>query len=329
MHILFITDSTIEGASFRYRVHQYLGFLEAEGFSCTVAHPRRFGLMRITSLRDYDVVFIQKRLLSVPWVFAASLAARRIVFDFDDAIWTSPDHGWSPLTRRKVERRLGTLLSRASCAVVGNGYLADYASKYCRDVVVIPTCVDTDYYRPPRVRYSRERLRLGWIGSRPNLIYLERLEPVFRRLSDSGPPAELCVVCNREYSSRSLPTVYLPWSLDSELKALQGFDIGIMPLADDDWTRGKCGFKTIQYMSCGLPSVSSPVGVNCEIVSDGVNGLLASGEDEWVEKLTMLVQDSDLRTRVGNEGRRTVEENYSIGVGAQLLADTLRRVGST
>lgn len=343
MHILFITDSTVEGASFRYRIHQYLGFLEAEGFSCTVAHPREFTLARIRRLRRYDIVYIQKRLLSVPWVFAASLAARRLMFDFDDAIWTCPDHDWKPLTRRKVERRLQMVLSKAACVTVGNSYLAEYASRYCRDVVVIPTCLDTDYYRPPEAGAlpktrldeeglgdgSHEPVRLGWIGSRPNLIYLEGLEPVFRRLADSGVSVELVVVCNREYRSPSLRTDFIPWSLKGELDALWSFDIGIMPLHDDDWTRGKCGFKTIQYMACGLPSVSSPVGVNSEIVQDGVNSFLASDEDEWVEKLSRLIADFNLRVRIGNEGRRTVEEKYSIGVGVRLLADTLRRVGSS
>ncbi|HUV03776.1 MAG TPA: glycosyltransferase family 4 protein [Armatimonadota bacterium] len=328
MRILFITDSDITGASFRYRVHQYIGILEAEALACEVVRARAMPIRSLRRLREYDVVFVQKKLFSVPWILAASRCARRMIFDFDDAIWTCPKHDWSLPTRMKVRQRLRTMLSKSSCVTVGNGYLADYARKYNSNVVVIPTCLDTRYYRPaPRPRQS-EQVRIGWMGSKPNLVYLEHLEPVFRRLSaDAG--VSLVVISNHEYRSRKLPTQFIPWTLDGELAALHGLDIGLMPLPDDDWTRGKCGFKTILYMACGIPSVSSRVGFNNELVLDGHNGFLAGDEQEWVDKISLLAHDPELRRRIGQEGRRTAEEKYSLEVGAALLVNTLRGVCSS
>jgi len=328
MRTLFITDSDITGASFRYRVHQYIGMLEAEGFACEVVRARAMPMRRLRRLREYDVVFVQKKLFSVPWILAASRCARRIIFDFDDTIWTCPRRDWSLPTRIKVRQRLRAMFSKSSCVTVGNGYLADYARKHNPNVVVIPTCLDTDYYRPAPRRREPEQVRIGWIGSKPNLVYLERLEPVFRRLSaDTG--ISLAVISNQEYRSPNLPTQFIPWTLDGELAALHELDMGLMPLPDDDWTRGKCGFKTILYMACGIPSVSSRVGLNNEFVLDGQNGFLAGDEEEWVDKISLLAQDPELRRRIGQEGRRTAEEKYSLKVGGNLLANALRGVCSS
>lgn len=321
MRILFLTDSSTKTASFRYRVHQYIPMLESEGICCTVAHPREFPFRRIGRLREYDAVLVQKRLLPVPWVLSAGIAAKSLFFDFDDAIWTCPNLDWDAVTRAKVKLRLRTILAKSTRVIAGNKYLGDYAQRFNSNVTIIPTCVDTDHYRPAASSHQQGKLCIGWIGSSPNLIYLERLEPVFKRLPSDN--IFLSVVCDMEYKSPNLPTEFTPWSLDGELGALQSMDVGVMPLADDEWTRGKCGFKTIQYMACGIPSISSPVGVNNEIVN-GRNGFLARDDDEWVEKLSLLINDSDLRRSIGKEGRRTVEDKYSIGIGGKLLAQAIR-----
>lgn len=322
MRILFLTDSSTKTASFRYRVHQYIPMLESEGICCTVAHPREVPFHRIGGLRDYGIVFVQKKLLPVPWVLSAGMVAKKLFFDFDDAIWTCPNLNWSAVTRAKVRLRLRTILSKSSCVIAGNRYLGEYAQRHNRNVTIIPTCVDTNYYRPAASGRREGKLRIGWIGSSPNLIYLERLEPVFKRLPSDN--ISLTVVCDRKYESPNLPTEFVPWSLEGELAALQNMDIGIMPLTDDEWTRGKCGFKTIQYMACGIPSISSPVGVNNEIVTDGQNGFLADDDDQWVEKLSLLIHAQDLRESIGHEGRRMVEDKYSIGVGGKRLIEVIR-----
>jgi hypothetical protein len=323
MRVLFVTDSSIKGAGFRHRIHQYLTLLEAEGFECEIANPRDVRLSRIARLRQYDIVFVQKKLFSVPWVVAASVMAKGLMFDFDDAIWTCPNLDWSPITRARARRRLAAILSKASCVTVGNRYLASFAQGFNNNVRMVPTCVDTEEYHPAAVMRSEGPLRIGWIGSRPNLIYLEQLEPVLSRLADRLD-ASLVVVCDCEYRSAHLPTECVPWTLEGEVEALQSFNIGIMPLADNEWTRGKCGFKALQYMACGIPSVSSDVGFNSDLVLDGVNGFLARNEDEWVEKICLLAKDSALRARMGQEGRRTVEEKYSLEIGGALLVDALR-----
>lgn len=326
MRVLFIAASDERLASARLRVHQYIKPLESEGFACTVARAREIGLRNLRQLRDYDVTFLQKRIFSIPWILAASVFARKLIFDFDDAIWTNPNMDWSALKKMRLGLRLRSILSRASCVTVGNTYLADYAGRYNRNVKIIPTCIDTAYYRPGPQRDGKT-VRIGWVGSRPNLIYLEHLEPVFKRLAVNSD-ISLVVICDQEYRSPNVPTEFTPWSLEGELDALQSFDIGVMPLVDNEWTRGKCGFKTIQYMACGIPSVSSRAGFSRDLVVDGVNGFLSGDEDEWVEKLMLLARNDSLRRTMGLEGRRTAEERYSIEVGGAALMRIIRSVGS-
>jgi glycosyltransferase involved in cell wall biosynthesis len=272
-------------------------------------------------MREYDAVFVQKRLFSLPWIFAARLAAKRLIFDFDDAIWTSPTGNWSRMTRAKTRLRLRTMIAKADCVIAGNSYLADYARQYRRNVRVIPTCIDTDHYSPQEGD-PHDRLTIGWIGSKPNIPYLAGLEPAFSGL----PNADLSVISDKEYKSPNLPTDFTRWSAEGELAALRSFDIGVMPLADDEWACGKCGFKILQYMACGIPAVVSPVGVNREIIADSVNGFLAASTDEWVERLTALSSDASLRTRIAAAGRSTVLANYSAEIGKKLLLETLWEV---
>jgi len=278
----------------------------------------------MSRLSPYDIVYIQKRLLPMSWLLVAAMLGKRIVYDFDDAIWTCPNMDWKLVTRVRTRIRLREMLVRASCVVAGNNYLAEFARKHSRKVEVIPTCIDTNHYRPTQ-HSRRDDVTLGWIGSRPNLIYLAEMEPVFRRLSEMGN-VSLIVVCDQEYRSPNLPTEFIPWSAETELDALRSMDIGLMPLADNEWTRGKCGFKTTQYMACGIPSVSSPVGFNSELIRDGCNGLLASDADEWADKISLLISNPEQQHVLGQEGRRTVEENYSLKVGGDKLIRTLRSI---
>jgi glycosyltransferase involved in cell wall biosynthesis len=233
----------------------------------------------------------------------------RIVFDFDDAL------------HREFRRKAGGLLARlvdpdksadnirlARVVIAGNEYLAEYARAFNPAVVIVPTPVDLD--RIPRPREHRAGpVTVGWIGGGGNLIYLDQVAEVLRDLQQRHP-FTFRVVCDREYGAPGVLVDNKTWRLEDEVSDLLGFDIGIMPLPDTEYTRGKCGFKILEYMAAGLPVVCSPTGVNREIVVDGASGFVARTPAEWAERLAALIRDVDLRRRMGEEGRRLVAERY-------------------
>jgi glycosyltransferase involved in cell wall biosynthesis len=356
--VLCIVPYPTEGPSNRLRVEQYRPYLEAQGFRVTIRpfvssrcyrvlyEPGRYllktayllwgALKRLGDLvrgLSYDVILIHRE--SSPfgppvleWCWAR--AGKRLVFDFDDAIflpYISHAHPW--IGNLKPRRRVAQSISLARWVIAGNEYLAAYARQYNPQVVVIPTPVDTARYRPPEGVPGAERVVIGWIGSRSTIAYLERLRDVFARLGQAFPLVEVRVV-GGPFAADGLPNVLArPWRLEREAEDLQGFDIGIMPMPDDPWTRGKCAFKAILCMSVGLPVVCSPVGVNLEVVQDGRNGFLASTDEEWFERLSRLITDSGLRERMGREARQTVEERYALARTAERLIDVLRKAAAS
>jgi glycosyltransferase involved in cell wall biosynthesis len=208
---------------------------------------------------------------------------------------------------------------------VGNETLAAYARPRARAVTVLPTTIDTDTY-VVRERPRHARPVLGWSGSVTTLPYLASMRDVLLRLRQRLD-FELRVV-GGQLSIPGLDVTCLPWRAETEVEDLQDLDVGIMPLPDDPWTRGKCGLKALQYMALAIPAVVSPVGVNTEIVRHGHNGFLASTPDEWVESIAQTLADAELRSRLGREARRTVEERYSARVHATRLAKILREAVS-
>jgi glycosyltransferase involved in cell wall biosynthesis len=195
-------------------------------------------------------------------------------------------------------------------------------------VEVLPTTIDVDVYRP-QPREGRDLVRVGWSGSPTTAAHLRSMEGALRRLLDKFP-IELVIMGDPAFRLAGTPRVtVVPWSSDREIAEVGAFDIGLMPLPDDDWSRGKCGFKALLYMALGVPPVVSPVGVNTEIVSDGENGLLASSEDEWVEAVGRLVRDAPLRARLGAAGRSTVVDRYSGQGWAPRFLEVLRQAADS
>ncbi len=247
-----------------------------------------------------------------------------VIYDFDDAIFHQYDAHPNPLIRRALGRKLEALLKGSDLAICGNAYLQAYAARFCRRTELVPTVVDTEVYRPAN-RAGTGGTTLGWIGSPSTWTYVRPVLPVLDQLAaecglnavaiGAGPDAE-----------RSASLTHVAWSAESEVEMLQGMDIGIMPLPDEQWARGKCGYKLIQYMACGLPVIASPVGVNAEIVEHGVNGFLATSEAEWAEAIRQLASDPQLRQRMGAAGRRRVEERYSLHVHGPRVARMVRDV---
>jgi len=262
-----------------------------------------------------DCVYLQKKLLPSWYLPFLRRAARRIVFDFDDALY-APRSRARPEQRRLARRlkaKLDRMLDTVDLAVAGNEILADYARRHLSQVVVVPTTylaagIDAKHHA------SRDPTIIGWIGSQGTLVYLEDFVPVLKTLSRRFDSRILLrVVSNAPFSAPGLEGLVqnVRWSLDKEVDLIFSLDIGVMPLLDDDWSRGKCAFKAIQMMTCGLPVVASPVGANNEVIQDGVNGYLAADANTWVERLAELVESPGRRQTLGEKGRATVEARYS------------------
>jgi glycosyltransferase involved in cell wall biosynthesis len=263
--------------------------------------------------RRYDVVWIHKELFPyTPGWFEAMIgqAGVPIVYDFDDAIFHNYDLNRRGLVRRLLGRRFEPLLRRAAAASCGNAYLRDYAARFCPNSLVIPTVIDTDDYRP-RPAVDDGPPVIGWIGSFSTWKYVQPLVPMLEKLVAEGRARVRIVgagVVAAEYPAFEM----VDWSEATEIAEVQRMHIGIMPLTDDPWSRGKCGYKLIQYMACGLPVVASPVGVNADLAQPGVNGMLADTVDEWRDAIVRLLDDAALRAAYGAAGRDRVERDYSL-----------------
>ena len=340
------------GASSRLRSYQYLDALRATGITVEV-HPlfddayvaarnRGLGSPPIASivtgylkrlavtpaLRQARAIWIEYELLPwLPFAFERWLYHRQpTIVDYDDAIFHRYElHRWSPV-RSLLGRKIDRIMAAASVVVAGNDYLAERARRAgARRVETIPTVIDLARYRQKEGARDGDRLTIGWVGSRSTIAYLRALEPVLRT-SVPGTKFRLVNVGGTPWSSPDLEIENVPWSEASEVAAMIGFDVGVMPLPDEPWTRGKCGYKLIQYMGCALPTIASPVGVNASIVEHGKTGLLASSTDEWRSALQALASSSELRTSMGRVGYARVRDRYSLEITAPKLVDLVLSV---
>jgi glycosyltransferase involved in cell wall biosynthesis len=308
-----------DAPSFRHRLAAHIPALEAAGISCDVDRfpRRRYGwrvLERAAALRNFDLLVIAKFKLETAERWLVRRCAKRIVYDFDDAIYFSKPRriGEPPDRSPRRIRKFQATCAIANLVTAGNDTLAEAARKAAARVEVVPTAIDLSAYdAQPRAESTG---RIAWIGLPGNLGYLRLVEDPLRRLAARHPGARLIVISERAPKSFSAPFEFVPWSRENEAGALAACDIGIMPLEDDDWTRGKGGFKLLQYMAAGLPTVASPVGVNGQIVVPEETGFLASSAGEWERFLECLLLDSDRRLRMGLAGRRRAEENYAMPI---------------
>jgi glycosyltransferase involved in cell wall biosynthesis len=218
------------------------------------------------------------------------------------------------------------MVKGSDVVIVGNQFLKNEVLKVDRGkkVFVIPTCIDTNLYPYKKKISNSQEIILGWIGTKGNLKYLKKLEPVFETIRQRFPQAKLKIVSNDFYDSSHLSTIKKPWKLEEENEDLISFDIGLMPLNDDLWSRGKCGLKIIQYLSVGVPVVCTPVGINSDIVKDGENGFWATNDQEWVDRLSTLIQNQELRSQMGLKGIEAVEREYSLVVTSEKFFQVLQ-----
>ncbi|MCL4458577.1 MAG: glycosyltransferase family 4 protein [Chloroflexi bacterium] len=354
MKVLFLTYGTKIVASSRTRVYQYLPYLEQEGIGYKVIpllseeecqramlfpqiekSPLDFTALRhklgrvlrvllfLALASHFDVLFIQKVLLPIGLQKMVQRLNGKIIFDFDDAIYAShPTLIGLRSTARAVER-LARSLKMSRYVILENRYTAEFASQYNRNIVMITGPIDTEYYRPRQDKGSAQ-LVIGWVGSPPNTVYLEPLYAVFRQLCRRYKDLSIELVGAGPVGLAGVPLLIKPWRSEGEVQDLQRFDIGLMPLPDDEWSRGKGGYKLLQYMAIGIPSVASPVGINCELIQEGTTGFLADSPEEWVEKLSLLIENGELRHQMGMVGRRLVEEHYSLRASAPQFLETIR-----
>ncbi len=326
MRVIFLTHSSDQGH--RFRVEQYFPILKAnriepkwQPFTGTLRE--RLALYQV--LPSYDVVCIQRRLFSLYEFYYIHQRSKKILFDLDDAIMYRSSGSLVPYSfSRWIKFRW--MIRGSDVITVGNQFLRGEVHKVNpkKEVVLIPTCVDTGFYpRKKKVSDSAEFV-LGWIGTRGNLKYLRNLEPVFKIIGRRFPHVRLKIVSNDFIDSSFLPVIKKPWRLEDENEDLISFDAGLMPLEDDLWSRGKCGLKIIQYLSVGVPVVCTPLGINRDIVKDGENGFWAMTPEDWINRLAQLIEDQDLRKRMGLHGIETVEKEYSLTVTSQKFLKVLQ-----
>lgn len=350
MKVLLLTRYDRLGASSRMRMLQYLPWLTSAGMDVTVSplfsdayvqglqaghrnpwHVLRAYLCRLRALLssgNFDLLWIEKECLPwLPaWVEQALLPARiPYVLDYDDAVFHYYDEHRSTWVRRLLGNKHPALMRNAALVVAGNAYLDSFArSAGAPWVEVVPTAIDLTRYSTLDGTASTTPQRppcVGWIGQRATADFLRPLAPLFERLAASGLGRFAAIGIDTQ--ALGLPMASIAWTESSEVASIQSFDVGIMPLVDGPFERGKCGYKLIQYMACGLPVVASPVGVNAQIVEHGVNGFLASTSQEWEDALTTLLTDSALRARMGQAGRHKVEQEYCLQVTGPKLANLL------
>jgi len=355
MKVLILTRYARLGASSRLRFLQYLPQLEAHGVEVEVAplfvdrylqdlqrgerdvvqairsYWNRF--VRLFSINAYDVIWIEKECL--PWVPYAieglwlMSAGVPYVLDYDDAVFHSYDeHRWS-FIRNLLSNKHKELIRGAVMVVAGNQYLVDYAEKCgARRVEYLPTAIDIERYAHSFHQdecTSRHMPCIGWIGQRSTAEYLLPLVPVFRRLQGEGRASVKAIGIEPDVLGLDFLGT-LPWTEGTEVDDIKKFDIGIMPLADGSFERGKCGYKIIQYMACGLPVVASPVGVNRQLIEHGVNGFLAETLDEWTDAINTLLENEQLRIQMGKAGLEKVKAHYCIQVTGPRLAGLLKGI---
>lgn len=288
---------------------------------------RRLSLM--SSLRQYDAIYIfREAALLGPPVFERLIrrSGVPIIFDFDDAVFVSyrsPSNGY--LSYLKFAGKTKTICRLAAHVMVGNPYLADYARQFNPCVTVVPTSIDTEKYTVTHKQPATDPPVIGWTGSFSTVQHLDTLRRALQKLAQREK-FRLRVIGTPSYVLEGVEVEALPWRSETELEDLRPIDIGVMPLPDDAWSKGKCGLKALQFMALGIPTICSPVGVNTEIIEDGENGFIAGTEDEWVEKLAQMLRSPELRKRLGMAGRATVERKYSMEVQAPRVYEILESV---
>lgn len=315
-----------QAPSCRFRLRQFIEPLAAEGISLQIRELGRDRTRRRRILRDasqFPAVILHRKLLRRGDFRRLKRAARRLIYDFDDAVMfrdSNASQQYSRVRRSRFQR----LVNGVDLVLAGNEYLRNQAQRAGGRTEVFPTVVDTSAF-PPRIPAAEEEV-IGWMGSASNFVYLSLILPALRSLLKDRPGLVFRVVADRSPALDDFPVDYRQWSKRDELRELYGFTVGVMPLFDDPWTRGKCAFKLLQYGAASLSAVSSPVGANRTVIRDGVTGYFARNEGEWRGRLEELLNSPQKREEMGRVARKLVERDYSLSLSAPRLARIIRRI---
>ena len=336
MKILILPRYEPQAASSRYRFYQYIPHLKAQGWDVAVkpllsnnyikylyekkplpvseivlGYFKR--IIQLLNKKTFDLIWLQQELLPwVPSIFENILVRGniKIVADYDDAFFHRYDQNKSFFLRSILKNKIDSVMNYADMVLAGNNYILERAKLSSDDVKLFPTVVDIKKFKNPKP-IKDDIFTVGWIGSPGTAKYLMLIEDALRELS-LDKNIRINLVGANKINLKGVSVNHIKWDEDSEVEEISKFDIGIMPLPDDLWERGKCGFKLIQYLSCNIPVVGSPVGVNQEIIINGVNGFQANNTYEWIKYIRLLNDDRDLILEMGKNGRRFVEEKYSL-----------------
>ena len=337
----------------RFRFEQYLGFLKENGFDYdfsfllnekddkafyakgkylakgSILFKSIFKRWReMQNAKSYDIVFVQRECFMLGTAFFEKKFAKKtkLVFDFDDSIWLQNiSEGNRALGFLKNADKTKEIIISAHLVFAGNQYLANYALQFNPNTVIVPTTIDTDIYCPVEKK-SSYAVCIGWSGSFTTIQHFKFRENALKKIKARyKDQVKFKVIGDATYHNETLGIRGLAWKSATEVSDLEEIDIGIMPLPNDEWAKGKCGLKGLQYMALSIPTIMSPVGVNTEIIRDGINGFLADSEAEWFEKISLLVESYELRKKIGEEGRKTVTEEYSVQANKRLY---LKYLGS-
>ncbi|TRX20890.1 glycosyltransferase family 4 protein [Flavobacterium franklandianum] len=337
MKVLYLTKYSRNGASSRLRSYQYFPFLEAKGISVSVSpffdedylinlysgkriakrKLLKFYLTRfiiLFSIYKFDKIIIEKELF--PYFFswfekALHLLKVKYIVDYDDAIFHNYDLSTNKLIAFCLKNKINKVMKYSGCVVVGNSYLAERAKvSGAKKIVLLPTVINTDLYTAKK-KYASSKVIIGWIGSPSTFKYIKNRTVLFSKILDTDN-VELHIVGSTQDLGLGDKVKYLKWTEDTEVASISNFDIGIMPLENTPWELGKCAYKLIQYMGCGVPVVASAVGMNIDVIDEGVNGFLVHEEAQWLVRINQLIEDSTLRETLGKKGRIKAELEFSI-----------------
>ena len=352
--ILIIVDHRLNRSpSQRYRFEQYLDYFKSQGFDWESSEiitesddkvfyapgnymAKAWILLKSIFIRfkdlqrakNFDIIFIQREalLLGSSYFEKQFFKKHKVIFDFDDSIWlldTSPENKKFEFLKNPDKTKIN--IAHAHAVIAGNKFLANYAKQFNKNSIVIPTTIDTEFHIPKPELRSKEKIVIGWSGSISTIKHFEMAISALKQIQHKYPnKIEIHVIGQGSYSHPDINVISKNWSAKTEVDNLNCFDIGIMPLPNDEWVKGKCGLKGLSYMACGIATIMSNVGVNSEIIEHGKNGFLATNQQEWVDCLSLLIENSDIRHKIGQAGRETVVKNYSVNAHKDTYVSLLK-----
>jgi len=281
-------------------------------------------LRLLAGQKKHDVAIVHCELLPVfPYFLERSILSIPYIYDFDDAFFLRYRSGKLRAFEFLLGGKFDGVIAGAAAVTAGNSYLAEYAGKFNSKTVVLPSVVDTEIYIPRRAKKS-EIFTIGWVGSSTTAPYLQQLISPLKRLGEIYQ-VRFVVIGGKAPAIDNVEVLEIPWCEETEVEIINSFDVGVMPLPDDDWAKGKCAFKLIQYMACGVPVVASRVGANIDVVSSDA-GFLASTDDEWYRSLVELRCNPELREMMGSSARKKIEDNFSLDGNLPQLANLIKKV---